>query len=182
MIRRLAAAVVVAAVVSVLGPPPLSAHDGPPFPILSHRVAGGYTVDLWTDPDTTNDGSAGGQFWVMLEPVDRARELPADTAVTVGIRPAGSDGPWQRAAAAPVGGDLSRQFVALVMDREGRFDVRVEIEGSLGRGEAEAWVDATYDLRPPPIMLAVYLIPFLLVGTLWIRLLIKRRQARLSSG
>ena len=28
-------------------------------------------------------------------------------------------------------------------------------------------VDATYDLRPPPDMLAWYLVPFLLAGFLW---------------
>ena len=158
-------------------PSGLLAHDGPPFPIVSDRVAGSYQVDVWTDPDSTDDGSAGGQFWVMLEPVDRARALPDDTGVTVAIRRSGSDEAWQTARAEQIAGRISRQFAALVMDHEGRFDVRVEIDGGLGSGRAEAWVDATYDLRPPPIMLVVYLLPFLAVGVLWTKLLIRRRRA-----
>src|SRR4029453_4395549 len=31
--------------------PVVFAHDGPPFPILSDRVAGPYLVSIWTDPD-----------------------------------------------------------------------------------------------------------------------------------
>ena len=42
--------------------------------------------------------------------------------------------------------------------------------------EVEANVDATYDLRPAPIMMAVYLMPFVLVGFLWVKLLVRRRQ------
>jgi len=47
---------------------PLHAHDGPPFPIVSEHTAGAYAVSVWTDPDTTDDGTAGGQFWVVLRP------------------------------------------------------------------------------------------------------------------
>jgi hypothetical protein len=35
-------------------------------------------------------------------------------------------------------------------------------------------VDATYDLRPPPFMLVVYAVPFLLAGLLWMKLLLRR--------
>ena len=61
------------------------------------------------------------------------------------------------------------------MDHEGRFRVRVTIDGPLGSGRVDADVDATYDLRPPPALVAVYLIPFALVAFLWIKLLLKRR-------
>jgi hypothetical protein len=37
--------------------------------------------------------------------------------------------------------------------------------------------DAIYDLRPPPAMLAVYVLLFVLVAFLWIKLLIRRRSA-----
>ena len=47
---------------------------------------------------------------------------------------------------------------ALLMDHEGRFAVRAAIEGPLGPAAVDAEVEATYDLRPPPIMLAVYVI------------------------
>lgn len=156
----------------------VAAHDGPPFPIVSDHTAGPYEIDVWTDPDATDDGSAGGQFWVIVEPAGASGDPPAGTAVTVSIRPAASGGAWVTGRAEPVDGRVSRQFAALLMDHEGRFDVRVEVEGPLGPAVATAWVDATYDLRPPPVMLVLYLMPFLVVGVLWMKLLIRRRRAK----
>jgi hypothetical protein len=46
----------------------LRAHAGPPFPIVTDAVRGPYTISIWTDPDATDDGSSGGQFWVVLTP------------------------------------------------------------------------------------------------------------------
>jgi hypothetical protein len=164
------------AAVLVCGPAVVTAHDGPPFPILSNQNAGPYEVSIWTDPDTTDDGSAGGQFWVTLRAVGEDRELPAATRVEVSIRPTGRDGPTLTGVAEPVDGLASRQFVALVMDHEGRFHVQTVITGPLGRAEVESRVDATYDLRPPLAMIVVFVMPFALVGGLWIKLLLRRRR------
>ena len=62
------------------------------------------------------------------------------------------------------------------MDHEGPYRVAVTVSGPLGEAAVEAQADATYDLRPPPYMLAWYLSPFILVGLLWGRLLIRRRK------
>ena len=155
----------------------VAAHDGPPFPIVSDHPSGAYEIDVWTDPDATDDGSAGGQFWVIVNRARASGEPPAGTAVTVSVRPAVGGAPWVTERAEPVDGRVSRQFAALVMDHEGRFDVRVGIEGPLGSAVATAWVDATYNLRPPPVMLVLYLVPFVVVGVLWMKLLIRRRRA-----
>ena len=64
----------------------------------------------------------------------------------------------------PVRGDVSNQFAAVVMDHEGRFAVEVTIDGPAGPATVTAEVDATYDLRPPPFMLAIYALPFVLAG------------------
>jgi hypothetical protein len=151
------------------------AHSGPPFPIVSDRIAGAYDVSVWTDPDATDDGSAAGQFWVLLHPANRQGSVPPDTRASVTITPL--DGGSARAGRAePVKGDVERQFVALVMDHEGRFHVKVAIGGPLGPAIVETDVDATYDLRPAPFLVLVYVMPFLAVGFLWIKLLIRRRQ------
>jgi hypothetical protein len=163
----------------------LRAHSGPPFPIVTDAVRGPYTISLWTDPDATDDGSAGGQFWVVLTLTPKAARIPPDTRVTVAVRPV--TGPTPRdnrpirgsavtAVAAPVRDDTGNQFAALRMDHEGPYEVHVDIDGPLGRAVIDARVDATYDLRPPPYMLAWYLAPFLLVGILWTRLLVRRRK------
>ena len=44
-------------------------------------------MSVWTDPDSTDDGSAAGRFWVTLRPSSGA-SLPADTRVNVAINPA----------------------------------------------------------------------------------------------
>ena len=50
-----------------------AAHDGPPYPIVSNQVLGMYRISVWTDPDTTEDGTAGGQFWVMIDSASGGR-------------------------------------------------------------------------------------------------------------
>jgi hypothetical protein len=152
------------------------AHDGPPYPIASDRLVGAYRISVWTDPDTTDDGTPGGQFWVRLSRAGTDDAVPDATRTTVAISPLDRSGGRQTAAAAPVRGDETNQFAALVMDHEGRFAVHVTVDGPLGPASLEAEVDATYDLRPPPYMLLVYVAPFVLVGLLWGRLMLRRRQ------
>ena len=64
------------------------------------------------------------------------------------------------------------------MDHEGPFAVHVSIDGPLGKADLDANVDATYDARPAPALMAVFLMPFLLVGFLWGKLLLQRRRGR----
>jgi hypothetical protein len=68
------------------------------------------------------------------------------------------------------------------MDREGRYAVRVTIEGPLGAASVDALVDATYDLRPPRSLFVLYLLPFVLVGLLWGRLLVRRHRRPKAAG
>jgi hypothetical protein len=154
----------------------VSGHSGPPYPVVSNRTMGPYRLSVWTDPDATDDGSAGGQFWVTID-AGQSAALPPDTRAHVAIRPTGGSG-WVEAAATPVDGNLARQFAALVMHHEGPFDVRVAVTGGLGRVEVTTGVEATYDLRPAPLLLAVYVLPFLLVGFLWTKRLLRRRTRR----
>jgi hypothetical protein len=172
MTRRLAAALAAALLLIARA----VAHDGPPFPIVPTGVVGPYALSVWTDPDTTDDGTPGGQFWVMLGAAREGVALPPDTRAVVTIRPLQRSGAALTARAEPVGGDVGRQFAALVMDHEGRFAVHVVVHGGLGSASVDAEVDATYDLRPPPALLALYVLPFLAVGALWLKLLVRRRR------
>jgi hypothetical protein len=161
----------------VIGTAPALAHNGPPFPILSNQAAGPYKISIWTDPDTTDDGTAAGQFWVVLEAADGRTTIPPGTQVRAAIRPLGRSGPTQEGSAAPVNGAVDRQFVALLMDHEGPFGVRVTVDGALGRAEVESKVDATYDARPPLGLVVLYLFPFVALGALWAKVLLRRRSA-----
>jgi hypothetical protein len=161
----------------LLGGAPARAHSGPPYPIVSNQTVGPYRVSVWTDPDATDDGSAAGQFWVTLEPA-RPGTLTADTRARLSIRALDRDQPALAAPATPVDGNIARQYAALRMDHEGPYAVHVTIDGAGGRADLDARVEATYDLRPPVGLLAVYVLPFLLVGFLWTKLLLRRRRAR----
>jgi hypothetical protein len=163
----------------LLGLPAMSAaHSGPPFPIVSASQAGPYTLSIWTDPDATDDGTPEGQFWVVLESIDEQAVAPEAISVRVTIRALDREGAEAlTAVAAPVDGRVTRQFALLLMDHEGPYAVRVEVDGPLGRGTIESQVEATYDLRPPLALLFVYLLPFVALGGLWIKLL-RRRRAR----
>jgi hypothetical protein len=160
---------------------PVHAHSGPPFPIVSDRIAGAYRISIWTDPDTTDDGKPAGRFWVTIDPASGTGAVPAATRATVAIRPLDRDGQTRTGRTDPVDSSTARQFIALLMDHEGPFAVRVTVDGPLGRAEVESQVDATYDLRPPPAMLAVYLFPFVALGALWVKVLLRRRQPRRSN-
>jgi hypothetical protein len=168
----------VAALAVLTLPGPAAAHSGPPFPIVSNQGAGQYVVAIWTDPDATDDATPGGQFWVVLTPRDGTGSIPVGTRVTVTIKAIDRPGAEITAAAAPVDGLVSRQFAALRMDHEGRFAVRLAIDGPLGPAQVTSEVDATYDLRPPPVLFGVYLVPFVVLGLLWLKVLRKRRALR----
>jgi hypothetical protein len=155
----------------------VSAHDGPPYPIVSNQLLGRYRISVWTDPDTTDDGTAGGQFWVMIDPARAGDSVATDVQAVVTVRPLDRPGASSTARAAPVSADRSRQFAALNMNHEGRFAVHVDVESDAGRVSVDSEVQATYDLRPSRLMLVVYLLPFVLVGFLWTTLLVRRRRA-----
>ena len=156
-----------------LGSPSLAvAHDGPPYPIVSDRLAGPYVMSVWTDPDTTDDETPGGQFWVTFtgDSADGARREAHVTITATPLR----GGPSRSVEAAA--NSSGAHFGALVLDHEGRFRIDVRARGAEGEGDVSAEVDATYDLRPAPFVVVLYVVPFVLAGALWVRLLMRRRR------
>lgn len=155
-----------------MGSPSLAAaHDGPPYPIVTERRAGPYVMSVWTDPDTTDDQTPGGQFWVTFTS-DSTNER-GDVRVTITATPL-RGGPERSVEA--VASNSGSHFGALVLDHEGRFRIDVRARGAQGDGDVSAEVDATYDLRPAPFVVVLYALPFVLAGALWVRLLLRRRR------
>lgn len=153
------------------------AHSGPPYPAVSSQVAGAYTVAIWTDPDTTDDGSAQGKFWVTLQPVKGGSPVDGRTRVDVTIQARQPDARRQVMRGELVKNDPATFYAALPMDREGPFAVHVTIDGAAGHAQVDCEVQATYDLRPAPALIFLYVMPFLLVALLWAKLLLSRRRA-----
>jgi hypothetical protein len=155
------------------------AHEGPPFPIVQDLVAGAYRLSVWTDPDATDDGSAGGSFWVIVHAAAGV-DPDAGTRVTVTARPLDREGPPRTAGAAPQVGAPSRFFARVVLDHEADWRVEISVDGPMGQARTSADVAATYNLRPPLITLPFLVLPFLLVGCLWLTALRRRRQGDLK--
>jgi len=180
------AAVLVACALVIASP--ALAHSGPPFPIVSTDTRGPYSISIWTDPDSTNNGVAAGQFWIIIEPPTKDTSIPEGTRATVTVRPLDSTPPAgprasdaaMHATTEPVRGDVTNQFALVTLDHEGPFAVHVDVNGPLGAAAVDSRIDATYDLRPAPYMIAWYLGPFILAGMLWTRLLLRRRASRLA--
>ena len=70
----------------------------------------------------------------------------------------------------------ARYFTPVRLDKEERWRARVLLDGSEGGGELTAEVDATPDGTIGPIALALYLMPFLAVGLLWLKAVMRRRE------
>ncbi len=169
--RVLGLAIVIIACQSIV-----HAHSGPPYPIVEDQIVGAYHVSLWADPDATDDQSPGGKFWVTLKAARAGQSIPPDTKVDVSIRPLDRPGGERMTRAEVINQEGGRQFAALLMDHEGPFAVHVSVDGALGPGTLDARADATYDLRPRPALIALFVLPFVLVGIVWGKLLIKRRM------
>ncbi len=172
MTRRLAVPALV--LWSLLPALPARAHLGPPFPILTDRRLGPYVASVWTDPDIGT-----GTFYVVFE----GRHPPAGTRVRIGVRPlsASRAETLHQAAPQPVRSGAS-YFAAIPLDRGGMWRVRVLLDGREGRGTLSAEVEATPDGTIGPIGLVVYALPFLAVGFLWLKAVVRRRQPAIPAA
>jgi hypothetical protein len=151
---------------------PASAHNGPPFPIITDQTVGPVVISLWTHPDVGT-----GTFFVLVDPLP-GKSIPKDLKFSIGV--------------APVSGRLAEVVYPMSLDsnrgqleykNEVQFDqdemwkVRLILTSADGNGEATAQVEAT----PPGYGrwdLLLFALPFLAVGFLWFKMMTKRRRAR----
>lgn len=150
----------------------LSAHEGPPFPVVVDHVAGSMKVSVWTDPDI-----GIGTFFVVIEPVADG-PLPDDITVTVGVWPVSGRLEEVRYEASPERVRYGARYYAEVeFDRGEWWNVRVTLNSTEGTEELTFEVEATPDGTLGPISLVIYLLPFLAVGGLWLKAVLRRRRA-----
>lgn len=153
-----------------------SGHEGPPFPILNDATAGPYRVSIWTDPDVSEDPQASlGRFWVLVHGAADGKAA-GDARVTVSVEAAAPPEARASAVATRDASEASRYLSVLRLAREGRFTVTATVVGPTGTATVMAPVDATYDTRPARGMMLVFLMPFVLVGGLWVLALRRRRR------
>lgn len=150
---------------------PAGAHAGPPFPIVVDQPAGPVKVSIWADPDI-----GYGTFYVTIEPLAESGQIPADLKVDVSVRPVDGRLPEKTYEAKRDTSVSNVQFYAEAeFDRQEFWDVRFTLSSSAGGGELTSQVEAT----PPGLGrwdLLLYLFPFLAIGVIWARAILKRRS------
>jgi hypothetical protein len=159
---------------------PLFAHNGPPFPVITDRAVGNYVISLWADPDATDDGDKDGRFWVVVNPAAKGATLPVDTIVQIAIWPAERRDAIRTETAEADVREPARRLAAFAIDHEGKYGVKATITGSLGPADIESVVDAEYDARPRRLLIAVFALPFVLIGFVYLKLLVRRRAHKLA--
>ena len=149
------------------------AHEGPPFPIIVDHEVGPYLVSVWTDPDI-----GIGTFFVVFEPNPEAQNISMKIrSVEVGVEPVSGrleevlyPAETQRTRKG------ARYFAEVEFDQGEMWHVRVVIEGDGWGEELNSEVEATPDGSIGPIVILIYAFPFVLVGILWVRAIMVRRQ------
>jgi hypothetical protein len=165
-------ACVFAGLLSMLYASNLVAHNGPPFPIITDQRVGPYIISLWTHPDLGT-----GTFFVMVDPA-LGGTVPNDLKIQIGVQPASGRlaevvySAWLEDLRGQVEYKTEVQF-----DQQENWKVRLILASSAGGGEALSQVVPTpagfgrWDLL-------LYLLPFLVVGSLWFAAMAKRRRLR----
>ncbi len=150
------------------------AHEGPPFPIIVDREVGPYLVSVWTDPDI-----GIGTFFVVLESNPAVTNLSKEIrSIDIGVTP--TSGRLEEAVYSAEAQSVSygaRYWVEVQFDRGEMWKVRVILEGEDWSEELFSEVEATPDGSIGPIVILIYAFPFVLVGILWIRAIMVRRQS-----
>lgn len=151
---------------------PAQAHQGPPFPILVDQKVGPYVASVWSDPDI---GTA--TFFVVVE-APKGHTLPARTTVRIGVQPVTKRLPEVFYDAEPQPVDEGGRYMAKIQfDKGEMWHVRTVLGGSEGGGEMNTQVEATPDGILGPLGSLVYAFPFLAVGFLWIKAVLRRRAS-----
>jgi hypothetical protein len=149
---------------------PVAAHEGPPFPLLMDKHLGQYVVSVWADPDVGT-----GTFFIVPE-LPQGGAFSNDVKVEVCVRPA--SGRLNEACYTAVRddvGDRVQYQIAVPFDVQEQWQVRLVLQSSLGKAEANTNVLVT----PPGLgrwELLLYLLPFIGAGFLWLMAFVRKQR------
>lgn len=156
---------------------PGQAHEGPPFLIITDHDMGPFVVSVWADPDIGT-----GTFFVVLEPPSKGQSLPDEISVEVGVAPTSGRLDEEVYSGTEQSVQYGARYQAEVkFDRGEMWDVRVTVESAEGGGTATTEVEATPPGDIGPLGMVVYLVPFLAIGFLWLKMVLRKRRQNNSS-
>lgn len=150
------------------------AHEGPPFPILVDHPFGQSKLSVWADPDTGE-----GTFLIYPEDVPAHVELLFEIKAT----PKDKNEPRLKSTAlmAQSGNEKHSYTAILPFPTEGFWNITVQVKNKQN-GNILTSVIIPVEVTPPgpsKTEFAVYLVPFLLVGAIWIRVILYKRKKTL---
>ena len=137
---------------------------------------GPVVVSLWAHPDV-----GIGKFFVIVKAVPGV-SIPDDLKFDVAVRPASGRLAEARYAMEQELLQGNRQYkVSVPFDAEELWNVRLTLQSAEGGGEVAAAVEVTH----PGLGrwdLLFYSSPFLVIGVLWVRFVMRRRKSRKVTG
>lgn len=159
-------------IILLIGSAEARAHEGPPYPIIVDKVVGPCVVSIWGDPDV-----GIGTFYIILEPPEGG-SIPEDIKVELGVQPVSGRLAETFHGAEREGVRGRVQYKAEVpFDSQEFWRVRLILQSSAGGGEVATDVEVT----PPGYGrwdLLIYLFPFLAIGWLWLRAVLRNRSRK----
>lgn len=150
----------------------MTAHSGPPFPIITDKPMGPCLVSLWTHPDVGT-----GWFFVVVSAAP-GKTIPKDLKFKIGVLPAtGRLKEVVYHTETTVENGETHYNAWPWFDRQELWRINLYMLSSTGNQEASATVEVT----PPGFGrwdLLFFSLPFLGVGFLWFMGLKRRRMRR----
>jgi hypothetical protein len=152
------------------------AHNGPPFPIIENQHVGPVMISVWSNPDVGT-----GSFFVLVDALPGGT-IPNDLKVDITVQPVSRRLPEKSYSAwrEKLHGQVEYK-VSVPFDAEEKWHVRVTLASSQGGGETETNVEVT----PPGLGrwdMLLYLLPFLGIGFLWFKAVMRRRKRQVVAA
>lgn len=156
------------------------AHEGPPFPILVDHVFGNSKISVWADPDTEN-----GTFLIYPESQESqdskdSKDSPESLIFEVKATPKDQAEPILKSTAltSQIENGKASYTATLPFPTEGLWDVTIQVKNKQN-GDILTSATIPVEVTPPgpsKTEFAVYLVPFLLIGAIWIRVILYKRK------
>lgn len=148
------------------------AHEGPPFPILVDHAFGNSKISVWADPDT-----GSGTFLFYPEGTEHSQE---SLIYEVKATPKDQTEPILKSAAlnAQTENGKTSYTATLPFPTEGWWDVTIHVKNKQN-GDILTSAMIPVEVTPPgpsKTEFAVYLVPFVLIGAIWIRVILYKRK------
>lgn len=143
-------------------------HDGPAFPILVNQKVDAISLSIWADPDTGE-----GSYFLYLEG-------PESSSYSITVLSTATDNPSEKLLQSAIlteKEDGKSSYKAIVpYTRAIMWNVEFQLKQN---GNTQKSIIIPIEVTPPgpnKLEFAVYFLPFILVGFLWVKVVLAKRK------